>query len=62
MGNTWIEKKLIEAAVGLQKGESLSQALSVRESFIRYFFPWWAGGRRVRINLEAVLKQAGNLL
>ena len=40
MGNTWIEKKLIEAAVGLQKGESLSQALSRQRIFHPVFFPW----------------------
>lgn len=50
MGNTWIEKKLIEAAVGLQKGESLSQALSRQ----RIFHP-------VFLSMVAAAEESGHL-
>ena len=58
MGNTWIEKKLIEAAVGLQKGESLSQALSRQRIFHPVFLSMVAAAEESG-HLEAVLKQAG---
>ena len=58
MGNTWVEKKLKEAAHGLEKGEGLSIALSRQRMFQPAFLSMVAAAEEAG-RLEEVLKQAG---
>ena len=58
MGNTWVQKKLKEAANGLEKGEGLSIALRRQHMFHPAFLSMVAAAEESG-KLEMVLKQAG---